>query len=147
MATIASTNFVLCGLDLNKSTCCFHISDNSLAAFHKVHTLVLTCSFVHKTVVSHYVKYGKITSKTNFKVVGVVCRCDFNRTCTLIHLSVCISYDGDFSADYGDNNHLTDDILISFVVGMYSNTCITRDSFRTSCSNFDITCAINKGIS
>ena len=138
---------MLCGLNLNKCSRLGKVCNNSLTAFHKVHTCVLTCFFVHITVIGHNIKNGKVATKTNFEVIGVVSRCDFNSTCTLVHLCIGVSNDGDFSADYRDNNSLTNKAFISFVVRVYCNCSITGDCFGTGCSYDNFTCAVSEGIS
>ena len=81
-----------------------------------------------------------------FEVVGVVGRCDFNASGTLVKLSVFVGYDGNTSANEGERNVLTDEVFVAFVVRVYCNRGVAEQGFGTCGGNLNITAAANQRI-
>ena len=75
-------------------------------------------------------------SLTYFEVVRVMCRCNLNNTCTKFFIYIRVGNYWNFSVNERNNNCLSDNILISFIIRVYCQRSISKHCFRTCCSNF-----------
>ena len=73
-------------------------------------------------------------------------RGDFNNACSEIHFNISVGNDGNFTTDQRKNDGFSDEVLVSFVVGMNGNCCITEKCFGAGCCKVDIFVAVFNGI-
>ena len=90
----------------------------------------------HIAVISETSHHRQVMTQTNFKVIRVMCRGDFNNTCTFFHIGMFIAYNGDFFIYQRQNCMTAVKMFISFIFGIDSNSGITKHGFGTSCSDF-----------
>ena len=76
-------------------------------------------------------------SLSYLEVVRVMCRSDLNSTCTNLHIGMLISYDRDFSVCKRKLDILSDEILISRILRVNGNRCITKHGLRSCCGDLD----------
>ena len=122
---------------LYKVACCFEVCHPCLTAFVTVHTFVLACCSVHCSIFVDACRHFKTGSLTNFEVVRVVSRSDFNCTCTLFRIRVGVSDDRNFLANERKDNLLAYHVFISFVVRVDSDCHVGEHCFRSGCCNYD----------
>ena len=70
-------------------------------------------------------------TKTNLKVVGIVCGGNFNNTRTKVHFNIIVCYNGYLAMNDRQNKGFAHNILIAFIVGVYCNRGITEQCFGT----------------
>ncbi|MNE55426.1 hypothetical protein D3C81_1439130 [compost metagenome] len=93
------SNLVHMVFNFDQNAHILHIFYNLLAAFAAIKTLVFACGCIHRTALIHNRDLRQIMSKTNFEVVRIVRRCNFNSTTAEVLLYIFIS----------DNRNLTTD--------------------------------------
>ena len=84
---------------------------------------------------------------TNHKVVRVVRRCNLYNTCTKFHINIIISNYRNFFFNKWKYDIFANHILVSIIVWINSNSQVSKQSFRTSCSNDYTPISISKIIS
>ena len=137
-ATVTSTNIVSIILNLDECAAFFKVFYNLLTRFVAVKSLIFSTLCIDCSVGVHYIDDGKVVTKTNFKVVGVVCRSNLNGTCTEVLFNIFVSNDYDFTTNKGKDTSLSNEVCVSFILGMNCDSCIAKKCFGTSCSNFNV---------
>ena len=162
VTTVTGSDLVCKRLDFLYISACFKICNNSLTCFKSCHTCIFSavsynrlilsslsacndfvgyCLFLctgKMSVVSKGTNYGKIVTKTNFKVVRVVGRSDFYYACSLCHICVLVAYDRNFNIQKRQDNVTTVKMSISRIVGIYCNGSITEHRFGSCCCKLQL---------
>ena len=81
---------------------------------------------------------------TDFKVVRVVCRSDFNNTRSLFHICVFVTDNRDFLVKERKDYMTAVEVLVTLIVLVDGNSSITEHCFGTGCCNFKVlACFLN----
>ena len=99
--------------------------------------------FVHASIWSKKIDYFKIVSLTYFPVVRVVGRSNLYHTSSKFHINIIICDNWNFFSCERKLQHFSNDRLIAFILRIYGNGSITKESFRTSCCNFNLSASIS----
>ena len=73
---------------------------------------------------------GESRALTDFKIVRIMTRSDFNGTGAEVHFNIFIRNYGNFPADDGHNNGFADNFRIARVIGVNGYACVAEDGFR-----------------
>ena len=157
MATIASADLMLDRLDFFDISAFFKVLENCFSRFKRSHTrilaavkhlgLVLCCltrctklvrlsligSTCHMSVIGKCADNRKVMTKSDLKVVRVMCRCDFNNARALCHIGVLVADNRDFLIEKRQNNMTAVKMRISRVVAVYCNRRISKHCLGTGC--------------
>ena len=126
------------GNGLYKVSHSLKVSNQRLAALVSVHALILSCICVHGSVIVHNLDLLEVVSLTYKEVVGVVCGSYLNAARTEADLNVIVGNNGNFSAYYGENESLADEVLHILILGVNGNGGIAEHGLGTGGCNFDI---------
>ncbi|MNM92060.1 hypothetical protein D3C81_1043790 [compost metagenome] len=141
-AAFTVTNLVHVILNFDQNAHILHIFYNLLTAFTAIKSLIFTCSCVHRSALIHHGDLRQFVTKSYFKVIRVMCRGDFYSPTTEFLLYVFITDDRNFASDNRQNQCLTDQVAVTFILWMNSYCCITKHRFWACCSNCNISAAI-----
>ena len=157
MATIASADLMLDRLDFFDISALFKIFKDCFSRFKRSHTRILTAvkhlrlvlccltrctkligfcfigSARHVSVIGECADNRKVMTKSDLKVVRVVCRCNFNNTRALCHISVLVANNRNFLIKKRQNNVTAVKMRISRVVAVYCNRRISKHCLGTGC--------------
>ncbi|MNO91638.1 hypothetical protein D3C76_831890 [compost metagenome] len=136
------TNLVDVILNFDQNAHILHVFYNLLTAFTAIKSLILAGSRIHRSALIHHSDLRQIVAKTYFKVVRIMCRCNFNRTAAEFLLYVFVADDRNFASDDRKNQCLANQVTVTFILRMNSYRCITKHRLRTRCSNRNISVAI-----
>ena len=92
---------------------------------------------VHSSVRIKKVDYFEVMALSNFPVVRVVSRGNLNHTSSKFFINIRIRNNRNFLVNQRQKNFFTNQVLIALIIRIYSNSRIAKESFRTSCSNFN----------
>ena len=146
-ASVACTDVVGIILDLRKETALFKILYDSFSCFVSVHACILRIIICDLSIFSKNSDYLKSVTLADFKVVRVMCRCDLNGTCTEFDINIIICDNRDLTANKRQDEHLADNILITLVLRVNSNSGIAKECLRSCCCKIDISGTVLERIS
>ena len=106
---------------------------NGLSCCITVHTAELAAVFIDGGIIIQNIDLRQIVTLSNLKVIRVMGRCDLNYTGTKLSVNISICNDRDLSVDNREHQLLSNDILISVIIGMDCYCSITKHGLR-SCS-------------
>ena len=132
--------------NLNKKSKLIKVSYHLFSCFISVHSCIFAAEFIDCSIIVHNLNLFKIMSLSYFKVVRVMCRSDFNNTCTKIHFNIFVRNNRNRFINKRKNYVFTNDVFISFIVRMYRNGCITKKCFRSCCCNYNMAATVFKHI-
>ena len=96
------------------------------------------------TVICKATDNRKIATLTDFKVVRIVCRSDFNNTRSLFHICVFITNNRDFLVKERKDYMTAVEVLVTLIVLVDGNSSITEHCFGTGCCDFKVlACFLN----
>ena len=147
VATVASADIMAVILNFNKSTFSFEIGNDSFSRFVSVHSGIFRIIINNFCIGCHHIDNRKIMAKTDFKVVRIVSRRDFNDTCSEFDINIIIRNNRDFTVNDRKNNFLAYIFFISFIIGINCDCSITEESFRSCCGKIQIFITVRKLIS
>ena len=133
-ASIACSNIVAVIFYFNESAFGFQIWNNCFSCLISVHAGIFGVIIGNFSVICHNIYNRKIMTKTYFKIIGIVCRRNFNYSRTEIHFYIAVCNNRYFSMNNWKYNSFPNKIFITFVIRIYSNRRIPQKSFRT-CSS------------
>ena len=106
-ATVTLTYVMAVILNLYKKSFVLKVLNHCLTTLISVHTLILAGIWIHRCVIIHNLNLCKVVTLTDFKVIRVVCRSDFNTTCTKFFINIFVRNNRDFTSDKRKNKHFT----------------------------------------
>lgn len=105
-------------LDLDKSALSLKILDDSFSRLVSVHAGVLRIVIDYLCVIGQDIDNGQVMAQTDLEVVRIMRGSYLNDTGTEVYLDIIIGDNGYLAVDYGQDERLADDILISFIIGV-----------------------------
>ena len=82
-------------------------------------------------------------TKSNFPVVRVMSWSNFYHTSSKFHINIIISNNWNFFSSNRKFKHFSNNCFVAFIIRIYSNSSITKESFWTSCSNFNFSTSVS----
>ena len=113
-------------LDLDESALSLKVLDDSLSRLVSVHAGVFRIVVDYLCVIGQDIDNGQVMAQTDLKVVRVMRGGYLNDTGTEVYLDIIIGDNGYLAVDYGQDERLADDILISFIIGVDGNSGIAE---------------------
>ena len=145
-AAVAGADIMLMLLNSYQIAALIKILNDLLSCLISVHTCILGIIVDYLCIIGHNIDDRQIMTLSDLKVIGVMSGSDLYNARSEIHFNIFISHNGYLSAYQRKNKRLADDILISFIVGIYCNSCIAQQSFGTCCCKLNIAAAVLEGI-
>ena len=138
---------MLHGLDTDEVTLFLEVGHTGLPALFGGHAdVLLRHVFVHVAVIGHDIDDRQVVAQTDFIVVGVVGRGDFDDTGPELGVCVLIADEGDLLADEGQDEHLADLVLVAGVFRVDRDSGITEHGLGTGGREFHIAGTVREGI-
>ena len=137
---------MMAGLDLHQVALLFKVGDNAFSCFIAVKSFVFAAETVYCCIVVHDADLFKIVALTDEEVVRVVSGSDLDAAGTEILINVIIGYDGDLSADERKDERFSDEVLVSFVLGVDCHRSITEQCLGAGRGDRDISVTVLDGI-
>ena len=155
MATIASADLMLNRLDFFDISAFFKVFKDCFSRFKRSHTRILTAvkhlglvlccltrctklvclrfigSTRHMSVIGKCADNRKVMTKSDLKVVLVMCRRNLNNTRALCHICVLVAYNRNFLIEKRQNNVTAVKMRISRVIAVYCNRSIAEHCLGT----------------
>ena len=129
-AAVACADVVAVGLDFNQCAALPEIFNKYFAAFFGCKSGIFSAEFVDMPVLREHTHAGEPRALTDFKIVRIMTRSDFNGTGAEVHFNIFIRNYGNFPADDGHNNGFADNFRIARVIGVNGYACVAEDGFR-----------------
>ena len=124
--------------DMIHNTILFKIGNQCLTAGKTVHSCILVCHFIHRTIRMHTDRHCQMIFFRQSKVIRIMCRCTFHNRRTKGHVDIIIRHDWQFFPIGRVNNVHSDDVLITYILRMYKNRLIRKHGFRTGGRNHQL---------
>ena len=126
-----------------EKTCFRKVFDYQLASLFRLESAVFFRNvFVELSVWSKKVDYFKVVSLSYFPVVRVVGWSNLYHTCSEFLVYIVVGNDWNFFSCDRKFEFLSDKGSVAFVRRVYCDCCITKESFRTSCCNFNLSASV-----
>ena len=116
---------------LHKKALCFKVFEHCLSCLVAVHAVIACTRTADGRVVIHYIYLGQIVSLTYLKVVRIVGRCDFYAACSELLIYIRVRNNRYLTVDKRKHKCLSYYILITLILGIYSNSGISEQSLRS----------------
>ena len=129
-AAIACADVVAVGLDFNQCAALPEIFNKYFAAFFGCKSGIFSAEFVDMPVFREHTHAGESRALTDFKIVRIMTRSDFNGAGAEVHFNIFIRNYGNFPANDGHNNGFADNFRIARVIGVNGYACVAEDGFR-----------------
>ena len=127
-----------------EKACFGQVLDYELAGFFAGKSAIFFWNvFIQCSVRIKEIDYLKIVSLSDFPVVGVMCRCDFYHTCSEFFVYIRICDNRDFFTCERQFEHFADQSLVTLVIRVYCDCRITKEGFRSGCSDFDFAASVS----
>ena len=133
-------------LDFNQIAFLVQLFYDFLSGLQSVHACKSACLFIHCAVIIHHANTGQVMSQPNLEVIRVMCRCNFYNTGTKFSVNIFIRNDGYFLIQNGNDTGLADQVLISFICGMYRNRSIAQHGFGSGGCQSQLFIRTNNGV-
>ena len=127
---------------LNQEACLIKIFNDLLSCLIAVHACIFGIIVNDLGIVGHNVDNSKIMTFSNLKVVRVVSGSDLYNARTKFNINIIVGNNRNFSADQRKYQGLADNILISVIVRVNSDSGISQQSFGTGSCKLNITRAV-----
>ena len=115
----------------NQKTHAIKLCNDLLTTLVPVKSFVFSAVFINGCIIIQDIDFRKVMTLSDFKIVRVMCRCDFNNTGTEFHVYIAVGNDRDLTV-YNRKHYLfADHILISVIVRIYSNSRVSEHGLRT----------------
>ncbi|MNJ49568.1 hypothetical protein D3C77_448060 [compost metagenome] len=111
-------------LDFSQNALLLQVLDDLLAAFTAVHALVFTGCLIHLSALIHNGNLRQVMAKPYFKVIWIMGRRNFHRPAAKFLVNIIIGNNRDFPVYNRQQQRLTDQMAISLILGVNSNSCI-----------------------
>ena len=131
LTTVMRTNHMLVWYNLHKKSECIKISNHCLSCLVTIHACILAAKLVDRSIIIHNIDLFEIMTLSNLEIVRIVCRCDLYTAGSKIFIYILISNHRNLTVREWQLQHLTNDILVSLVLWIYCNGCITEQCLRT----------------
>ncbi|MNE52019.1 hypothetical protein D3C80_1466750 [compost metagenome] len=128
---LAVSNLVHMVLNGDQNTLLLQISNDILAAFAAVLTLVRSGFLIHNAAFVHHINLRQVMAQTYLEVVRIMGRGDLHRTAAEFLLYIIIGNNRNLTADDRQNQSFTDQVFIAFILGMHRYRCIAQHRLRT----------------
>ena len=129
-------------LDLYQCTLCFQIFNNCLSCLIAIHAGILRICVHDLCIIGHHVDNFQIVPQPHFKVVRVVCRCDLYHAGSEVHFHIIVCHNGDLTVYQRQDQCLSHQIFVAFIVGVDCYGSIAQQGFRTGGRQFQISAAV-----
>ena len=133
MTAIARSHVVRVGLDFNECAAFLQVLNKCLSAFLCGKPGIFPTELVYMTIGCKHTDSGQSGALADFEIVWVMVRRDFYGAGSEVHLDVFIGYDGYFAADDRHYDGFADNVLVTFVVRIYSDARIAEYCFGACC--------------
>ena len=112
--------------NLYQKACFFQIFYQCLPALITIHTFIFSCQTVHGGIVidNHY--FFQIMTFSNFKVIRVMSRCNLYTAGSKFPVNIGIRNNRNLPVCHWQLQHLSDNVLVSFIFRIDRNSCITK---------------------
>ena len=87
----------------------------------------------HRTVRIDDLNSVQIVTLSHLKVVWIVCRSNFHRSCSVVHIDILVGDNRNLFVENRQQNASTDQVLVSFIVRVDRNCDIAENRFRARC--------------
>ncbi|MNC16747.1 hypothetical protein D3C75_646080 [compost metagenome] len=129
--TLAVSYLVHMVLNGDQNTLLLQISNDILAAFAAVLTLVRSGFLIHRAAFVHHINLRQVMAKTYLEVVRIMGRGDLHRTAAEFLLYIIIGNNRNLTADDRQNQSFADQVFIAFILRMHRYRCIAQHRLRT----------------
>ncbi len=147
VATIAFADVMFIGLFFHEKAESVEVFFDFLSCRHTVKSRIcFTRKLVHRPVVVHNANDFEVVAHSDFKVVRIVCRRDFNRAATEVGLDVFVRNDWDLSVRQRQIQGFSDKIHVSFVARVNGDSRIAEHRFGTRRRDRYIAASVRKRI-
>ncbi len=148
-ASLRATRCKASWFDLRKETEFFEVFDDLFPRFVAVHAHEFRRTGIHhRCFEADDLNALKVVSNTTLKVVGIVSRRDLHGPGSLGGVGqngVCNNRD--FPAHDRQENHLSDQMLVALVIGVYRHCGIAEHGFRPRRSHHNVAAAVREWVS
>ena len=137
MAAVASTDVVRIRLNLDEITALLQLFHNRFTALKALQADKFAAVFVDVTRVCIHAQHRKSLPHRHFKIIRIMRRRNFHSPRTEFHLAVFITHDRYFATHSGDNDRLSNEVLVARIFGIHGNAGVTKHSLRACCRHRD----------
>ena len=107
-----------------------------------VHAFIRTGQFVHDAIVINDLDPLQTMLVSDFKVVGIVRRCDFQRSGTEFHVHITVKDNGDGFFEDREQHPGVFQMTVTVVFGINRHGRIPQQGFRSCCGDGEMACSI-----
>ena len=137
-AAVMGSNAVIVRNYFYQKSKCIQICYHCLTRFITIHTGVFSTKFVDGCIIIHDVDLFQIVTTSNLEIVRVMSRRDLYTSCSEFFVYIFISDHRNLSVCQRKFQHLADEIFVTLIFRVYSNSSITQQSLRTcSCDLYE----------
>ena len=141
-AAVAGADIVNMILDGDKAALLLEIGDDLLSRLISVHSRVSRIVVGDLRVVGEHIENLEPVTLADLEVVGVVSGSDLHAARSEIALDILVGDNGDSSADKREDEHFSDDVLITLVVRVNRNRRIAEKGFGACRCDLDISASV-----
>ncbi len=134
------------GLNLNKKSKLFQISDNLFSGFIAVKTGVFSTIFINGGVRVHDIDHFKVMPETYLKVIGVMGRSYLNHTGAEFPLNIIVGNDGYLTVHQRQCYGFPYEILIALILRVDCHRSIPQHGLGTRCGYLQICISTGYGV-
>ena len=134
-------------LNSYKEAALFKVLNYLLSCLVSVHAGISRVVVNDLCVLCENVDDRQVMPCTYLKVVRIVCRCDLYNARTELHINIAVRNNRYLPVDKRQENRFADNVLVSLVLWVYSDSGITQQRFRSCRSKLDISAAVCKRVS
>ena len=121
--TVADTVFI--GFNFDQQTLLIQIFYHSLAAFKSVQSFIGSGFGGHVAIVADDLQAGKVMTGTDFKVIGIMGRGDFQSPGAKGHVYIAVFNDRNFSIHQRQYDRIVSNVLIAWILGVNRHRSVT----------------------
>ena len=115
------------------------VSDHGFSGLIAVHACIFAAQLIDGGIVVHDIDFRQVMAFSHFKVIGVVCRCDLHASGTKLLVYIFICHNRNFPVSERQLQHFSNQVFVSLILRIDSNSRITQERLRTCGGNFHIT--------
>ena len=131
VAAVMGTDSMGMRNDLDKETKLLKIPNDLLTGVIAVHSRVLSAEIVHGSVIVQNIDLLQLVTLSDLKVVRVMCRRNLYAACSEFHVDIFIGDYRNLTVCERQDQHLADDVLISFIIRIHGDSCIAEHGLRS----------------
>ena len=109
----------------------FKICYHCFTGFVAVHTCIFATKRIDGSIIIQNIDFLQIMTFAYFKVIRIMCRCNFYTSCSKFFVNILIRNNRDLTVSQRQFQHFADQIFVSFIIRIDCNCSISEKCFRT----------------